>query len=71
MEVDNNKSIRYDRLEYNIALWKSIIIHSLIKVKFYKIRQNGNNVLVHCYAGRSRSATLVIAYLMYYNNIRL
>ncbi|KAH7442747.1 hypothetical protein KP509_03G102200 [Ceratopteris richardii] len=27
-------------------------------------RQNGNAVLVHCFAGRSRSVSIVIAYLM-------
>ena len=31
-------------------------------------RQNGERVLVHCHAGRSRSVTIILAYLMKYYN---
>ena len=39
--------------------------------KIYSVKKNGGKTLVHCYAGRSRSASSVIAYLMKYEHMTL
>jgi len=45
--------------------WENIIKHFPIANKFInEALTSGTGVLVHCYAGVSRSAAFVIAYLM-------
>lgn len=50
----------------------NIGIHfDLIADKIEKLRQENQKIFVHCIAGVSRSATLVLAYLMKYKRMRL
>lgn len=39
--------------------------------KIYSVKKTQGRCMVHCYAGRSRSATLVIVYLMKYEGMTL
>ena len=46
--------------------------HFAPSVRFIKeALENGGSVFVHCYAGVSRSATMVIAYLMQEHNMNM
>lgn len=47
------------------------IYFDLVADKIEKVRRERGKVLVHCIAGISRSATLVLAYLMKYQKMRL
>ena len=37
----------------------------------HSVLNNNNNILVHCYAGKQRSASVIVAYLIRYLNISL
>nr|XP_054752941.1 dual specificity protein phosphatase 14-like [Lytechinus pictus]XP_054752942.1 dual specificity protein phosphatase 14-like [Lytechinus pictus] len=39
--------------------------------KIYSVKKSGGKTVVHCYAGRSRSASSVMAYLMKYEHMTL
>lgn len=56
--IDNINNTIYDKLETVLSLIKSNL-------------DNNINVLVHCYMGRSRSASFIIAYLMKHKNMTL
>ena len=55
----------YDNFKFNILDNLDIIVDQIHEV----IKQN-LNVLVHCKMGLSRSVTVIIAYLMKYNNMK-
>eukprot|EP01017_Pseudomicrothorax_dubius_P042430 TRINITY_DN6924_c0_g1_i4.p1 TRINITY_DN6924_c0_g1~~TRINITY_DN6924_c0_g1_i4.p1 ORF type:complete len:203 (-),score=16.70 TRINITY_DN6924_c0_g1_i4:197-805(-) len=58
--VPNHEVIPADDIEtYDLTQWFEFAV-TFIEEQ----RQQGNNVLVHCFAGISRSATIIIAYLM-------
>jgi protein-tyrosine phosphatase len=45
--------------------WENISKHFQASIKFIKsVVEMGGNVFVHCYGGVSRSATVVLAYLI-------
>jgi protein-tyrosine phosphatase len=56
----------YDNHEQNISNIIDVIIDT-IQINI----DNKINVLIHCYAGKSRSASFVIAYLMKYKNVSM
>jgi len=65
-----NEGVKFVRLPWHDTdrqrLWKDKPWDQLIEAvrAVYNALKNGHNVLVHCRKGRSRSATIVIAYLM-------
>ena len=77
MEIDNfhesTSSIEYLKLELDDEMDVKISDHFEKCFNFIsKVREEeGKKVLVHCQAGISRSATIVIAYLMFHDKISL
>lgn len=72
-KFENNKNIIYHRipvddslLDYDINLMKDYL-PKIVKIIDYHLTNN-NVVLVHCYAGRQRSAIVIAAYLIYKYN---
>jgi dual specificity MAP kinase phosphatase len=71
-ETDN---INYIRLpihdwnsESNNNILKAEIMNIIKTMNIYK--KNNENILVHCFAGMQRSATVIACYLMYYYDFR-
>ncbi|KAL9979783.1 hypothetical protein ACROYT_G017498 [Oculina patagonica] len=68
----NYESIKCTRIRLEDNATCNIGIHfDLVADKIDKIRRERGKVLVHCIAGVSRSATLVLAYLMKYQKMKL
>lgn len=59
------KRLRYLRVPVHDDIQEDLYSHLQAAAAFIEeTRQNGGKVLVHCLAGRCRSATIVIAYCM-------
>eukprot|EP01097_Dermamoeba_algensis_P008375 TRINITY_DN5574_c0_g1_i1.p1 TRINITY_DN5574_c0_g1~~TRINITY_DN5574_c0_g1_i1.p1 ORF type:complete len:235 (-),score=34.77 TRINITY_DN5574_c0_g1_i1:307-1011(-) len=64
------KILRLDWVDGCHRLWKEKPWDQFIEgiLFIHSARKDGKNVVVHCAQGKSRSATLVVAYLMVINN---
>ena len=72
----NHDNIKYDNIRYyKIDTLDSIeqpILYVIDKVNYLiKNNKNNGNILVHCYVGKSRSATCIIGYLIENYNMNL
>lgn len=70
----NDDYFVYKKLELTDSTHQKICCQDILKQSFDFINQalnSGSKVLVHCRGGRSRSVTIVLAYLMYYKNMAL
>jgi protein-tyrosine phosphatase len=64
--ITENKYFIDDHIDENILLLLPVIID-----KIKELQDKGEKIYVHCYAGVSRSATVVLYYLMFYHNYSL
>ena len=65
----NHDNIKYDNIKYykieTLDNEKQPILYVINKVNnIINENKNNGNILVHCYIGKSRSSTCIIAYLM-------
>jgi len=68
----NYESIKTTRIKLEDNATCNIGVHfDIVADKIDKVRRERGKVLVHCVAGISRSATLVLAYLMKYHKMKL
>ena len=72
----NHENIKYDNIKYyKIETFdneKQPIIYVInYVINIINENKNNGNILVHCYVGKSRSATCIIAYLMKEHNMTL
>lgn len=69
----NAKLIRIPVRDRGIQIDIDNMYEYLIKVvpEIYKLLNNGERILIHCYAGRHRSVALVSGFLMKYGNLSL
>ncbi|EDO47156.1 predicted protein [Nematostella vectensis] len=66
------KKVKHIRIKVNDNPGNKIgIFFDMVSDKIESVRRVGGKVLVHCIAGVSRSASLVIAYLMKYQRLNL
>lgn len=68
----NYKSIKTTKIKLEDNATCNIGVHfDLVADKIDKVQRERGKVFVHCMAGVSRSATLVLAYLMKYHRMKL
>lgn len=69
----NAKLIRIPVRDRGIQIDIDNMYEYLIKVvpEIYELLNNGERILIHCYAGRHRSVALVSGFLMKYGNLSL
>jgi dual specificity MAP kinase phosphatase len=71
-EHDNINHIRLPIYDWNSEndnnILKNEIMNIINTMNTYK--KNNKNILVHCFAGMQRSATVIACYLMYYYNFK-
>lgn len=75
-EIDNyfeyTNEFNYIKIPINDTNTSSLFNHFDTLLKYInKHQQNDGNILIHCFAGRSRSATIVTLYLMHKYNMSL
>jgi protein-tyrosine phosphatase len=71
-DLDDFEYIQYKILDNHSHSIKNIIIDAFSKIKEYQSKNvppNKRNILVHCFMGSSRSASVIIYYLMKEKNM--
>lgn len=67
-----NSFIEFIRIPVDDIPQSQLSLHfDRVADKIHEVKKKGGRTLVHCFAGRSRSATLCIVYLMKYDKMTL
>jgi protein-tyrosine phosphatase len=71
-ENDNINYIRLPIYDWNSESNNTILNNEIMNIinYIYLYKKNKKNILVHCFAGMQRSATVIACYLMYYYKLK-